>query len=123
MPRPWTLDDDTNLRNMYTRADTPMQLIRNTLHRNTHDIHGRADQLRSCGFNREVRRTVPPVIKTDPEPQIEIQDASYRLLAQAANALRRNGFAPVYAQRYSDQSTRETGLLVVEAESSCGQTN
>jgi hypothetical protein len=33
--------------------------------------------------------------------------------ADAANILRRQGFAPVYAQRLSDFSTKETGLCVV----------
>lgn len=111
MPRPWTLADDHILRSMYTCANAPMQLIRNTLHRNTHDIHGRADELGLVRPNREARKIVPPLPKTQPTPPF--RGAASLPAAQAANILRRHGYAPVYAQRCSDHSTSETGLWVV----------
>jgi hypothetical protein len=111
MPRPWTQDEDHVLRGMYTRAGTPMQLIRNTLHRNTHDIHGRARELGLLRPSREPSKIAAPRMKTSLRPPIRA--ASTLFVVQAANTLRRHGFAPVYAQRYSDHTTRETGLWVV----------
>jgi hypothetical protein len=102
MPRPWTPDDDRRLRNMYVRDDTPIQLIRDTLHRGGPDIHARAREL---GLQRPGR-----------SPSDEKRDTPWglpRALEKAAETLRRNGFAPVYAERLSIRSTRLTGRWVV----------
>ena len=108
MPRPWTKDDDHTLGLMYTRSDTPMQLIRDTLHRTGPAIHERARQLGLVRPGRE-QKSGP---YQAPRQQREYIGAHLELVS-AVNALRRSGFSPVCAQRHSDSSTIETGLWVV----------
>ena len=109
MPRPWTSDDDHTLRLMYERTDTPIQRIRDTLHRSGPDIHQRARVLRLVRPGRDPAAPIgtrkPPAtpIRTHIDPQ----------LVNAATVLRKAGFAPVYAQRLSDTSIVPTGLWVV----------
>jgi len=102
----WTLGEDRTLRTMYTRPD-PMQLIRDTLHRSGPDIHERARQLRLQRPSKEPHPTKRPPTKRPRDVRRSIHSA------RAADTLRRYGFAPVYAQRQSDLSTKETGLWVV----------
>jgi hypothetical protein len=109
MKRPWTSDDDHTLSVMYQRREIPMQLIRDTLHRAGPDIHERARQL---GFFRPERLPAVSERRNTPQPQHSLGLREGRLDA-AVNTLRRRGFSPVYAQRTSDTSTRETGLWVV----------
>jgi hypothetical protein len=113
MPRPWTPDDDHKLRGMYTRIDMPMQLIRDTLHRSGPDIHERARRLGLQRPQRPGREQHRPPLNRHVSPVLP--QASTRLAQAAATTLRRCGYAPVYAQRGSDLSTKETGLWVVGA--------
>ena len=110
MPRPWTLDDDHTLRRMYTRIDAPMQLIRDTLHRGGPEIHERAREL---GLERPQRPGQKPHRPPTREPVPPVTAYRFGPLARAADTLRRYGYSPVYAQRHSTSSTRQTGRWVV----------
>jgi hypothetical protein len=115
MSRPWTTDEDNKLREMYERADTSMQKIRDALHRRTDDIHDRAAKHGLVRPARPARANGPPMVPKKPSTASMDCESPF-VLAQSVTTLRRHGFAPVHAQRVSDSSTRKTGLWVVGKE-------
>ena len=109
--RPWTEEEDQLLRVMYSKRGVSLQGIRDALHRSGPTVYRRIAELalsRPDGRQPAGRQTqscrVRKVSKTFPR--------SARLIAAVA-MLRRRGFAPVFAERVSDDSTSETGNWIV----------
>ena len=111
MPRPWTVSEDQSLRVLYPQLEVSMQKIRNTLHRGTHDIHGRAETLHLARPKRTLGTNPGRNVEHNAKSLAEVR--AFAQLDWAITLLRRLGYCPVHAERRSDTSIEETGRWVV----------